>query len=88
MIIKIENFNSNTSIQTLQSQMISLRYVIDFIFSNNRFTNFRRIRSNDRIQNVINDFAANFLIRHQQEFFHKILDSNKNTIKFHISFQL
>ena len=69
MIIKIENFNSNTSIQTLQSQMITLRYAIEFIFSNNRFSNSRRIRSNDRIQNVINDFAANSMIRHQQKFF-------------------
>ena len=69
MIIKVENFNSNTSIQILQSQMILLKYAIDFIFSHNRFTNFRRIRSNDRIQNVINDFAANSLIRHQQKFF-------------------
>ena len=64
MIIKVENFNSNISIQILQSQMISLKYVIEFIFSNNRFTNFRRIRNNDRIQNVINDFATNSLIRH------------------------
>ena len=69
MIIKVENYNSNTSIQILQFQMITLRYVIEFIFSNNRFSNFRRIRNNDRIQNVINDFATNSMIRHQQKFF-------------------
>ena len=69
MIIKVENFNSNTSIQILQSQMIILKYVIEFIFSTNRFTNSRRIRNNDRIQNVINDFATNSLIRYQQKNF-------------------
>ena len=64
IIIKIENYNLNTSIQILQSQMITLKYVIEFIFSNNRFTNFKRIRNNDRIQNVINNFVTNSLIRH------------------------
>ena len=71
MIIKVENYISTATIQIFQSHMITLKYAIEIIFFNQRFTNSRRNRSNDRIQNVINmiDFAANSLIRHQQEFF-------------------
>ena len=69
MTIKAGNFNSNTSIQVLQSQMTTLSYVIEFIFPNNRSSNSRRIRNSDRIQNVTNDSAANSMIRHQQKFF-------------------
>ena len=71
MIIKVENYTSTATIQILQSHMITLKYVIEIIFFNQRFTNSRRNRNNDRIQNVINmiDSAANSLIRHQQEFF-------------------
>ena len=87
MIIKIENFNSNTSIQILQFQMITLSYVIEFIFSNNRFSNFRRIRNNDRIQNVINDFATNSMIRHQQKFFsqNSRFEQEHNQFSFSVS---
>ena len=71
MIIKIENYISIATIQTFQSHMITLKYAIEIIFFNQRFTNSRRNQNNDRIQNVINmiDSAANSLIRHQQKNF-------------------